>query len=254
MAPVRSRWLDRGMLARAMEHRISHAKSYPFEIPERSYVYRRGEIHAFDAGSTPLDGRVPVLAAGSNQSHRQIARKFDNHPSGDVIPSQRGRLHDFDVVYAAHISSYGSVPATFQHSPGTIVGVFVLWLDEALLARMHETEGNYTYDHLNRIRIELDDGGGVLDEAYSYSSRIGCLNHDDQCVSLGEIAATGRCFAEATQPEILGLVRDRLAPGRALDDFVGEHVGDDRLRRQRSRAIGRDALPLTFARRIIAEL
>ena len=238
----------------AMEDRIRHAKSYPFEIPERSYVYRRGVAHAFDADAPPRGGRMPVLAAGSNQSHHQIARKFNDHPSGDVIPSQRGRLHDFDVVYAAHIASYGSIPATFQHSPGTAVSVFVLWLDEPQLARMHETEGNYTFDHLHSVRIELDDDSEVLSEAYSYSSKIGCLNHDGSCVSLGEITATGRHFAEATQPGILGIVRDRLAPGRVLDEFVGDHVGDDRLRRERSRAIGHDALPLEFARKIIARL
>ena len=237
-----------------MDDRIRHAKSYPFEIPERSYVYRRGVVHAFDAHPAPLDRRVPVLAAGSNQSHRQIARKFDDHPSGDVIPAQRGRLHEFDVVYAAHLASYGSVPATFQHSPGTVVSVFVLWLDEPQLARMHETEGNYTFDHLDAVRIELDDDSEVLSEAYSYSSKVGCLNHDGSCVSVGEITAAGRHFVEASQPGILGIVRDRLAPGRALDDFVADHIGDDGLRRERSRAIGQDALPLAFSRRTIARL
>ena len=242
------------MLVRAMEDRIRHAKSYPFEIPDTSYVYRRGEVFPYDADPAMRDGRTPVLAAGSNQSHRQIARKFDGHPSGGVIPSQRGRMFDFDVVYAAHIASYGSVPATFQHSPGTVVSVFVLWLDEAQLARMHETEGNYTFDRIDGVRIELDDGGGVLSQAHSYSSKIGCLNHDAACVSLSEIAASGRRFAEATQPEILGIVRDRLAPGHALDDFVGENLTDDGVRRGRSAALGEDALPLTFDRRIVARL
>jgi hypothetical protein len=237
-----------------MEDRIRHAKSYPFEIPERSYVYRRGAVHEFDADPRHRHGRVPVLAAGSNQSHRQIARKFDAHPSGDVIPSQRGRLHDFDVVYAAHLASYGSVPATFQHSPGTVVSVFVLWLDEAQLVRMHETEGNYTFDHLERVRVELDDNGEVLSEAYSYSSKIGCFNHAGACVSLSEISAAGRQFLEVGQPDILGILRDRLAPGRGLDHFVGEHVADDEVRRERSQVIGRDALPLRFARRTIADL
>ena len=243
-----------GMVQGRMEDRIRHAKSYPFEIPERSYVYRRGTVHDFDTYPRPRDGRVPVLAAGSNQSHRQIGRKFDDHPSGDVIPSQRGRLHDFDVVYAAHIASYGSIPATFQHSPGTVVSVFVLWLDEPQLARMHETEGNYTFDHLDPVRIELDDHSEILNEAYSYSSKIGCLNHAGSCVSLSEISASGRRYAAANQPDILGIVRDRLAPGRALDDFVGDHVGDDSVRHQRSQAIGQDALPLKFTRRSIADL
>ncbi len=237
-----------------MEDRIRRAKSYPFDIPDRSYVYRRGEVRAYDAGAAPRDGRVPVLAAGSNQSPHQIARKFDGHASGEVIPSQRGRLHDFDVVYAAHLASYGSVPATLQHSPGTVVSVFVLWLDEAQLVRMHETEGNYTFDHLDGVRIELDEGAEILGEAYSYSSKVGCFNRDGACVGLSEIAAAGRRFAQASQPEILAIVRDRLAPGRALDAFIADHVGDEGVRRERSEAIGRDALPLAFARRIVAHL
>jgi hypothetical protein len=237
-----------------MQDRIRRAKSYPFDIPERSYIYRRGEVHGYDADAAPRAGRVPVLAAGSNQSHRQLARKFDGHASGDVIPSQRGRLRDFDVVYAAHLASYGSVPATFQRSPGTEVSVFVLWLDEAQLIRMHETEGNYTFDHLDGVRIELDEGAEILSEAYSYSSKVGCLNHDGACVGLSEIAAAGRRFAAASQPEILAIVRDRLAPGRALDAFIGDHVGDEGVRRARSEAIGRDALALAFARRTIHHL
>ena len=73
-------------------------------------------------------------------------------------------------------------------------------------------------------------------------------------MALSEIAATGRRFGHATQPEILAIVRDRLAPGRALDAFIGDHIGDDGVRRERSRAIGRDALALTFRRRTIADL
>ena len=237
-----------------MEDHIRHAKSYPFEILDRSYVYRRGVVQAFDTHPAPHEGRVPVLAAGSNQSHRQIARKFDDHPSGDVIPSQRGWLHDFDVVYAAHLASYGSVPATFQYSPGTVVSVFVLWLDPPQVSRMHETEGNYTFDHLDGVRIELDECDDVLKEAYSYSSKVGCFNNDNQCVSLSEIAAIGRIFEQASQPEILGMVRDRLAPERQLDDFVGEHISDDRVRRERSEAIAQNALALTFTRCVITHL
>ena len=237
-----------------MQDRIRHAKSYPFEILDRSYVYRRGKVQEFETHPKPHRGRVPVLAAGSNQSHRQIARKFDDHPSGDIIPSQRGVLHNFDVVYAAHLASYGSVPATFQYSAGTVVNVFVLWLDKPQVTRMHETEGNYSFDHLSGVYIELDDGGDILNEAYSYSSKVGCLNYDNQCVSLSEIAASGRKFKRATQTEILGMVRDRLAPERVLDDFVTEHIVDNRVRRERSKAIGQDALALNFERRVIIQL
>ena len=237
-----------------MPHRIRHAQAYPFPSPDRSFVYDHGETRDLDHARLPREGRVPVLAAGSNQSPEQLHRKFETHDGDRLIPAQRGRLHDFDVVYAAHLTGYGSVPATFQGAPGVAVTVFVLWLDEAQLARMHATEGNYTYDHLTGIHIELDDGQDALSDAYAYSSKFGCLNHESACVGIAEIPATGRQLPEATQPEILGRVRDRLAPGRALDDFILDHLEDRDVHRQRSRALGVDALPLTYPRRTLVTL
>ncbi len=237
-----------------MPQRVGHAKSYPFPIPDRSYVYDNGATRDFDPGRFAPGARAPVLAAGSNQSPEQVHRKFGELAGGAVIPSQRGRLHDFDVVYAAHLTGYGSVPATFQGSPGTVVTVFVQWLNAAELERMHATEGNYTYDHLTGIAIELDDGHGTLTEAYAYSSKFGCLNHQGGPVGLAEIPAAGRHFAEATQPEMLSNLRDRLAPGRDLDDFILEHLDDRETLRARSRAVAEDALPLAFARRVVTTL
>lgn len=237
-----------------MPHRVRHAKAYPFAIPERSYLYDKGAARDLDAARLEKDGRVPVLAAGSNQSPEQIGRKYAALGGDVVIPAQRGRLQGFDVVYAAHLSSYGSLPATFQASPEAAVTVFVLWLDAAQLQRMHETEGNYTYDHLSGITVALDDGAGTLGEAYAYSSKVGCLNHGGRPLALTEIAAQGRAFPAATQSEALGHLRDRLAPGRALDDFILGHIEDPDLHRARSRSLGSDALPLDFARRVVATL
>lgn len=237
-----------------MPHRIRHAKAYPFPIPERSYVYDNGATREFDPTRFSPGARVPVLAAGSNQSPEQVHRKFGELEGGAVIPSQRGRLHGFDVVYAAHLAGYGSVPATFQGSPGTTVTVFVQWLNGPELERMHATEGNYSYDHLTGITIELDDGHGTLTEAYAYSSKFGCLNHDGAPVGLAEIFAGGRRFAEATQPEMLARLRDRLAPGRDIDEFILDHVKDRETLRARSRAVAEDALPLDFKRHVVTTL
>lgn len=236
-----------------MKDRISHAKAYPFSIPDHSFVYDRGSVRRTESPAFDRSGRVPVLAAGSNQSPDQLHRKFGHLPDVGKIPAQRGRLHDFDVVYAAHLSSYGSVPATFQSSPGTAVTVFVLWLDGRQLARMHETEGNYTYDRMPGVRVETDDGD-ILEEAYAYSSKVGCLNVDSGCVGLAEIAASGRRFATRSQPEIQAHLRDRLHFGAQLDVFIHAHLEDDALRRERSTALGADALPLSFPRVTVSVL
>ena len=236
-----------------MQDKIDHAKSYPFPVPDHCYLYEAGDWRPLPDGGFETAGRAPVLAAGSNQSPEQLRRKFGHLSDVGAIPAQRGLLHEFDVVYAAHLTGYGSVPATFQRSPGTRVRVFVLWLNEAQLARMHETEGNYTYDHLSPIRIELDRGGD-MSEAYAYTSKAGCLNHGGHCIGLGEIAADGRAFPALRQPEMLALARDRLAPGIDVDEFVRQNLADDDLRRTRSRALGADALPVTYPRRTLRSL
>ena len=236
-----------------MQDQIDHAKSYPFPAPDHCYLYEDGGWQRLAPDGFARDGRVPVLAAGSNQSPEQIHRKYGPLRDAGKIPAQRARLHEFDAVYAAHLTAYGSIPATFQRSPGTAVTVFLLWLNAAQLARMHETERNYTYDRLSGIRIALD-AGGALSEAYAYISKVGCLNHQGECVSLREIPAEGRSFPALSQPEVLGLVRDRLAPGSPVDAFVGQHLADREVHRERSHALGADALPAAFERHTVLTL
>ncbi|CAN0481375.1 unnamed protein product, partial [Discosporangium mesarthrocarpum] len=167
-----------------MNDPVAHAKTYPFPVPGRSYVFRNGEPYDLDDHGFDRTDRTPVLAAGSNQSHEQLARKYGVLPGHVEIPIQRGLLDDFDSVYAAHLAGYGSVPSTFHPSPGTRVTTYVLWLDDAQLNRMHETERNYTFDRLDGIRVEIDDAGETLESAYAYTAVVGCVNVDGAPVAL----------------------------------------------------------------------
>lgn len=233
-------------MTESLAERIARAQAYPFARHDHCFVFADGTATRLNHGPCDVTGRVPVLAAGSNQSHEQLARKYAGL-KGAVIPAWRGRLHDFDTVYAAKFTAYGSVPATFQHSPGTAVTVFVQWLTPAQLERMHETEGGYDYDRLTGIRVALDRGG-ELTEAFAYSSTTGCLSVGGDHVGIAEIAAHGRRFRPMTQPEILAAVRDRIAPGLALEEFIVQNLHDAALRASRAAALHRDALPLAFAR------
>jgi hypothetical protein len=225
---------------------VARAKSYPFRIPARSYLFVDGRDEPWDGHQVDSAARVPVLAAGSNQSPEQLARKYAPPHADGMIPAQRGVLRDFDVVYAAKFAGYGSVPATFQAAPGIAVTVFVLWLTPSQLARMHATEAGYSYDRLIGIRVELD-GGGALDTAYAYCSRFGCLNLGGPA-SLAEIGAVGRRSLTLSQAEVQERVRALLAPELALDAFIASNVADASLRAERAARLAANALPLAFAR------
>ncbi|MGB0630679.1 MAG: hypothetical protein ACPGRZ_08290 [Alphaproteobacteria bacterium] len=234
-----------------MSDPVAHAKTYPFPVPGRSYVFRNGKPVDMPAEGFDRDGRTPVLAAGSNQSHEQLARKYSVLPGHVEIPVQKALLENFDSVYAAHLAGYGSVPSTFYPSVGTRVTTYILWLDDSQLNRMHETERNYTYDRLDTVTVEIDDDGEVLREAHAYTAKVGCLNYEGSPVALQEIDAQGRWLPAMTQPEILDVVRSRLAPGRDLDEFIRAHIEDEEIRHARTAALSHDALFLEFPRTVL---
>lgn len=238
---------------RPMRDPVEHAKSYPFPVPGRSYVFRNGAPHDLDDHGFDRAGRTPVLAAGSNQSHEQLARKYSVLPGHVEIPIQRGLLHEFDSVYAAHLAGYGSVPSTFYPSPGTRVTTYILWLDDAQLNRMHETERNYTYDRLDGVRVDIPDADETLDVAFAYTAIVGCVNVDGAPVALAEIPAEQRTLAAMHQAEMLDHVRARLSPEVDVDTFIRAHIEDENLRRERTAALSVDSLPLDFDRTVLAE-
>ena len=222
--------------------RLARAKSYPFNPPSDSYLFRAGQADALDDAAARVKGRTPVLASGSNAAPQQLARKYA--AAGDVvIPVTRVCLHDFDSVYNAHIAAYGSVPATLFPSLGTKLTTFITWLDDAALAVMHGTEQpgiNYHYAELSGIRAEVE-GVGTLDTAFAYISVAGCLLAEGAPLALAEVPATGRRFRALRQTEALALARDMTAPGLDLDGFILETVADANLRDARGAALAASA-------------
>jgi hypothetical protein len=231
--------------------KLDRARGYPYAIPGQSYVWRGGEVAAFD----PLlrNGRHPVLAIGSNQSPDQLTRKFGDEGE---IPVQRARLHDFDVYYSAHITRYGAVPAMLQHAPGTEVTLAVTWLDDRQLDIMHGTElsaAKYEYAVIEDIRLGLDCGT-ALDFVHLYVGVNGHLLHEGDAVALSAVAANGRRPKAVTTAEVLDVVRERVSPGDDSDDFVLRLVEDSEFRAACTEAISVDAVSFSHpARRADAE-
>lgn len=231
---------------------LSRAREYPYALPDRSYLWI-GEredptrTEPFDAAMT--EGRTPVLAVGSNQSPRQLARKY-GVGGGHAIPVQRATVRDFDSVYAAHISSYGAAPAMLQRAPGVDATLFVNWLDEEQLDHMHGTEGNYRFAEIENIQIEFDEGTS-RDSIYLYVARLGHFVHEGGPVSLAAVPARGRTNGARTTADMLRLVHDRLDYAGDHDRFVLNLVQDAAFRRRCIDVISEDSAPFGHPYRII---
>jgi len=229
---------------------FARATSYPYRIPDHSYVYQDGGIEPLTTAVERLDfgGRTPVLAVGSNQSPEQLSRKFAGADWG-MIPVVRTDLKDFDVVYSAHITAYGSVAATLHQAPGVTVSLFVNWLDDRQLNRMHETElpnENYEYGCLTGIE-PLPETGPAVDDLYVYNSRRGVFAPEGEPIALEEVPARNRYWPSRTQPEIQNLVRDHIAPGKPIEEFIGKSVTDGKTRQERSEIMANGALQFSFS-------
>ena len=141
---------------------FERAVSYPYPAPDFSFSFYKG---AFVKGIRhDLENRIPILSVGSNRSPYQLKRKFTLEEDICVTPAI---LYDSDIVYAASISAYGSVPATQWPSKGASVVLNVLWLNEGQLNKMHLTEGLGIAYHFVKLTA-----GTVKIENFDYKKNI----------------------------------------------------------------------------------
>ena len=232
------------------------AKGYPYAAPAGSYLYRDGASALLAGPIDPalLAGRVPVVAYGSNRAPEQLHRKF-GHLMGEAsaIPVTRAWLAGHDVVYSGHMTRYGSISATLHEAPGTRVQVYVTWLTEAQLPRMHETEigaGNYGYGRVTGISLEVE-GGPALSEAFCYLAVHGCLCDPQQAgapLALSAIAAESRLHRAVDQEGALGVLHRAHHGGLALDAMILAHIKDTERRRRLVEALQATCVPWSVPR------
>jgi hypothetical protein len=173
---------------------LKRALTYPYATPDRSYLYREGRAEElpedFDFG-----GRCPLLSYGANAAPAALVLKLAALP-GEPLPVMRSELHGFDVVYSAHVSPYGAVPATLVESPGTVAPVFVLHPTAEQRALLTATELNY----------DLVEVSGLA----AYRSKHGCLELDGSPVALAAVRSRGRTLPELDEPAVLERIRSHL--------------------------------------------
>lgn len=215
---------------------VERALGYPYEAPWHPFVQLGHETLAPDELEVDRDERTAMLAYGSNAAPEVLARKLalSDQPVL-VVPAW---LDDFDVVYSAHISPYGAVPATLQRSPGTRVRVHVVYMTDAQIGLVAATEPNYESARLDGAVCRLDAGEKIIGPA-AYLSRHACLLDAGAEVALAAVAADNRSFVSRSEAEMLERLRALFCPDEELETFVLANVTDPALSQARSAQLPR---------------
>jgi len=209
---------------------IRLAEEYPYHRPLVPYLFDDGKLRPLEGGWH--EQRTPVIACGSNGAPSRLAQKFAG--SGVQIPVTPAWLHGYAVVYSAHFSSYGALPATLHPSPGARTRVCVTWLDAEQLERMHLSEGagqRYDYASLETLELRID-GYGEVAQAGAYLSRRGPLAQEGRPVRLAEVSSQGCDLPAYSQPAMLRRVHRQMAPDESFVTFMTRILSSNDDRRQ----------------------
>jgi hypothetical protein len=218
---------------------LERAMRYPYAVPARPFVQLGHRTLDPEEVEVDCRQRSRLLVYGSNASPEVLARKLAL--SADPVLVEPAWLHDFDVVYSAHFSPYGAVPATLQRSPGTTVRVAVVHLTAEQLRLVSATEPNYELTSFGKVTCELPQGAKVT-QLSVYLSRHGCLLAEGAEVALVAVPARDRRFAELSEPQVLERLRLQLCPEESIDAFVLGSVTDPGLAQARSTQLPRREL------------
>lgn len=212
------------------EELVRRALAYPYDPPAGSFVQIGDRTLPVPPEEIDVEGRRALLAYGANASPEALTRKLAHLPPRP-IPVLRVSLSGWDVVYSAHVTRYGSVPAAVVASSGTVASVHLVFPDDEQLAALAATEGrNYRLEQPVEFTAELEIGGEGPAEIDAFISIHGPLLLDGSPVALAAIPARRRVFPALTTPEMIDRVRVALHPEMTLREFVLHYVDRGGLR------------------------
>lgn len=222
------------------EEILALAKEYPYAVPAESFVVVDGSVRSLEEAPSAVElaSRHSVLAYGANGAPAALARKAaaPDFPRVEPLVLLAAVLHDHDVVFSAHLSPYGAVPATLQVSPGARASVFVMLVTAAQLAALERTEPNYELLRLEDARFEVASQSPRA-EVLAFLSRHGCLDVDGTEVALEAVPVARRRLGEMSALGVLRHVAGRFGEEEDLDRFILETARDPALAARRTAAL-----------------
>lgn len=242
---------------------IIRAWGYPWERPRYSYLLLGGVARPLGSWSParPLDARLGrgaagptlgsalsaagidplvwasepragLLAYGSNAAPSQLLRKFPD-AAQRAIPVTTVVVADVDVVFSAHLTSYGSLPATIHRTPGARAHLAVTWLTPAERSTMHRSEGgNY--------RLEQVPG---LPNVSAYVSDHGVIPLGGEPLGLAAVTVADAGRARLAQADAIGAAARDYFPGHDARSLSLRAISDRPWRRAATRTLAENAEP-----------
>lgn len=209
---------------------VRRALAYPYDPPKGSFVQIGERTLPVPPEEIDVGGRRALLAYGANASPEALTRKLAHLPPRPIAVL-RVSLSGWDVVYSAHVTRYGSVPAAVVASPGTVASVHLVFPDDEQLAALAATEGqNYRLEQLVDFSVECEIGGEGPVEIDAFISVHGPVLIDGSPVALAAIPARDRTFPALTTPAMIDRVRAALHPDLTVPEFIRHYVDRGGLR------------------------
>lgn len=184
--------------------------------------------------------RTPVIGYGSNATVSALTRKYaaPDVQNPAVIPVTRARLRGYDVVWSPHLVFNGAMPATIVRSPGTVVEVWITWLDDLELRRMHETEAVgtfYSYGTLSASRLTSEIP--LPEPPHVYVDCHGALALDGVVQAIAGVPAKRRRFPAADSEQAMRRVAPHIGWTGSVFALLLDNVQSSSRRAVRSQTL-----------------
>ncbi len=207
--------------------------------PEREHVVEglsrpvpaRAIAVGIEGQTIEIDDVVAMIAAGSNGSTVQLARKYRDRRSARPILIAPAAVTGAVSVYSAHITAYGSVPATMHAAPDAGAALHVLLMPAEELGHMNATEAlgvNYVLAAPDAMQARVE--AVSFARPLAYVSKRGAVTLDAGPVLLPQTGGEETGYPEAGQREMLERVMVHIGATGSLEAFVTRMIGDRRAR------------------------
>ena len=220
---------------------------YPFERIPGSFVYDPKatagdgfkELERAELNEAIKSNPHWILSYGSNSAKSQLIDKFKDED--EKIYGIDATLEGYDVVFGAHVSRKGYVPATLAASSKTSVPCHILLLTDGQLGILNVSEGiKYKTYELEKvkgvIKLKHPFEDKAIGEVKTYFLKNRHSLSNGKPIALSVVKASDRIWPNKTEKELLSFLAKR--ENLSCDAFVEKLKKNESFRHRIKESLG----------------